>query len=62
MDAQPTILAAIGAELRRLERTAAARQPLEPERAIELYGLIGDVRGALERLADALEDSSHARE
>jgi hypothetical protein len=31
-------------------------QPLEPERTIELYGLVGDVRDALERLADALED------
>jgi hypothetical protein len=26
-------------------------------RAIELYGLVGDARDALERLADALEDS-----
>jgi hypothetical protein len=27
-----------------------------PERAIELYGLVSDVREALKRLADALED------
>jgi hypothetical protein len=49
---------AIGAELRRLERIAAARRTLESERAAELYGLIVDVRDALDRLADALEDST----
>jgi hypothetical protein len=39
---------AIGAELRRLERIAAARRTLESERAAELYGLIVDVRDALD--------------
>jgi hypothetical protein len=55
VEVEPNILTALSAELRRLERIAAARAPLEPERAIEPYGLTGDVR-------DALEDSSRARE
>jgi hypothetical protein len=62
VNGEPTILAALSAELRRLERTAAARETLEPERAIELYGLVGEVRDALERLAGALEDSRRASE
>jgi hypothetical protein len=62
VEEEPNILMALSAELRRLERTAAAREPLEPERAIQLYGLVSDVREALDRLADALEDSPRARE
>jgi hypothetical protein len=56
VEEEPNILTALSAELRRLERIAAAREPLEPDRALELYGLLSDVRGALTRLADALED------
>jgi hypothetical protein len=56
VEVEPNILMALSAELRRLELIAAARETLEPERATELYGLIGDVPDALTRLADALED------
>jgi hypothetical protein len=56
VDREPNVLMALSAELRRLERIAAAREPLEPERAAELYGLVSDVREAVERLADGLED------
>jgi hypothetical protein len=50
---------ALSAELRRLERIAA-REPLEPERALEWYGLVSDARDALERLADAVEERDRA--
>jgi hypothetical protein len=56
VEGDSNILTALSAELRRLERIAAAREPLEPERAIELYRLVSEGRDALERLADALED------
>jgi hypothetical protein len=62
VEEEPNVLMAIGAELRRLEQIAAARRTLEPERAAELYGLISDVRDALDRLSHGLEDSSLVRE
>jgi hypothetical protein len=38
------------ADLIELERCSAAREPLEPETAAELYPLMSDVREALGRL------------
>jgi hypothetical protein len=45
----PTILARSRDDLRGLELTSAAREPLEPERAAELYPAISAVREALRR-------------
>jgi hypothetical protein len=49
----PSILEALRADLSDLERCAAAREPLGPERATLLYPLLSDVREAL--------GGSHAR-
>lgn len=47
-----SVLEALRAESE-LERCPAAREPLEPETAAELYSAIADVREALGRLVEA---------
>jgi hypothetical protein len=56
--AAPSVLEALRADLSELARCAAAREPLEPQRAAELYPLISDVREALGRLVEALAAAS----
>jgi hypothetical protein len=53
----PFVLEALRADLSELERCPAAREPLEPERAAELYPLVSDVREALARFVPELANA-----